>query len=366
MGSDIGRVSQRTCRGHVLAVVLAAILGACATEADSPACFTLEEVTRYGHANVETVGLDARGIEAGAGVLSNIRGVVVGPTGAVLVLDSSWQKIVVFAPGGSVERVILGGEGQGPGEFVLPIHVTGTEGGISVLDYDQLRISQFAWSGELRSIEPIDVARPFRHLRRGDTLWVTRSGGGGASTGPIVYTVVRPNATMIEGPPLDAVDQPFGLSVALAAGADGDILVTTARPGVWMSRTGSGTWERRGSPLFPEDPPPIEEQIQPRLTQITPSQYAASGIGKVGDSLVVQGWTAFARPFNWDDPPGADEIAHSLGVFSPEGRHLTTIRLEAGVSSTYLHVDPPSGRLFLHAMEPFPQVVEYRLAVCDA
>jgi hypothetical protein len=182
----------------------------------------------------------------------------------------------------------------------------------------------------------------------------------------IVDTSAGEEAVSNPGPPLDPVDQPFGHSVGLAVSTGTGVLLTTARPGVWMFRNESGTWERRGSPLFSEDLPPVEEQVQPRLTQVTPSQFTASGIGMVGDSLLVQGWMSFSRRFDWDNPPTQDEIGYSLGVFGPEGTHLATIELPAGMSSVYMHVDPTSGHIYMPASEPFPQVIEYLLAACES
>jgi hypothetical protein len=338
------------------------VLAGCAGEPIAQAsCLDLAEVNRFGHADVVPDGLDQRAVNARGGVLGDIRGVAVSPDGSVVVLDRAWQKVVSFGLDGSVERVVFGGEGEGPGEFKLPIDMARTETGVSVLDYELRRVTRFDWSGSLEGVIQVSAPRPFRHLAVGETLWVT-PGGGGRSTGPVLYRLSGEGSLLDEGPAANPEDEDFGPGVGMAFAPDGAVLLTTARPGVWLAYDG-GAWERRGTPLFPDDTPPVEEQVSERLIQVTPAQYAAVGIGTLGDSLVVQGIQAYPNDYR-ESRLARDAVRYLLGVFSAAGGHRSTIDLPVGVDPGYLHVDQETGRLFLQATVPFPQVVEYQLQSC--
>lgn len=159
--------------------------------------------------------------------------------------------------------------------------------------------------------------------------------------------------------------KPFGTTIGLAFGADDEILATTARPGVWISSV-AGKSFRRGSPLYPADPPPLEEQMGPRQTRVTPGRHTASGLGMIGNSIVLQGFYSYDEPFDWADPPGRDAGIYSLAVYTAEGDHLATLSLPDGVSTAFMKTEPGSGRVFLHSSDPFPQVVQYQLNECSS
>jgi hypothetical protein len=151
-------------------------------------------------------------------VLGDVRGVALGPDGLVVVLDRSWQKVVWFRPDGSVQNVSLGGSGEGPGEFGIPIHMIATGRGISVLDYQLRRITHFDWVGNPASTVTVGAGRPFRHLARGDTLWLA-SGPAGPSSDPMIYLMIGENSgRAVDGPFLEAEDQPFGNGLGIAGG----------------------------------------------------------------------------------------------------------------------------------------------------
>ncbi|MGH7578100.1 MAG: hypothetical protein ACREM1_23640, partial [Longimicrobiales bacterium] len=80
---------------------------------------------------------------------------------------------------------------------------------------------------------------------------------------------------------------------------------------------------------------------------------------------------AAARPprpalIDWSGPRGRDEGIHSLGIYRPDGEHLLTLTLPPSVSPFYMSSDPETGRLFMHATDPYPQAIEYRLRQCAA
>lgn len=353
-------------RRRATTATLVFLLAGCADvwpAVDEIRCFELVESTRFGDAEVVADGLDQRTINAGAGVLGNIRGFTRAPDGSLWVLDRSWQKIVVFGPDGTFERVVLGGGGQGPGEFVIPQDLASGPFGVSALDYDLRRFTFFDWSGELLRVVTTPESRSFRHLIQGDTMWVVPFHSGGARTGPFVIQR-RMNGEWIEdGPSLDPVDQPYGIGYGITQTEDGRILVSTARPGVWMEYNG-GSWTRKGTARFPDDLPPVEEQVGPQQIRVTPSQYHASGIAVLGDSLVLQAMLGFPEPFDWDNPPERGSERYSLLVFDRAGKHLDTMELPGGVDPSRLHVDQETGQIFITASDPFPQVLSMELVAC--
>ncbi|HUF50865.1 MAG TPA: hypothetical protein VMN60_08540 [Longimicrobiales bacterium] len=344
-------------------IALAIIVAACADTTGQETCFDLEELRRVGTDEAADSALDERSIRAGGGVLGNIRGTVPGPDGSMYVLDRHFHKIVRFGPDGAVRQVILGGEGSGPGEFRLPIHITPAEGGFSVLDYELMRVTGFDWDGQLVRTDQVTTPNPWRHVVRGDTAWLTHYSGG-PSTGPAWYAVELGSSSFEPGPPLTEEDQAFGTAVGIATSSNGTLIVSTTRPGVWMVHDGD-SWLRRGTPLFPTTAPPLEERIDRSLTRTTPSQYSANEIGVVGDSLVIQAIFSYDAPFDWDNPPGRDAGAWSLGIFRISGEHLATVQLPRGVRTTQMYVDRETGLLYLQAADPFPQAIEYALRLCS-
>jgi len=341
-----------------------ALLGAmsCATPNRTPACMELKEVRRFGDREVIPYNLDSIAIAAGAGVLGQIRGAMIGPDSLVYVLDRYWAKIVAFRPDGAVERVILGGEGKGPGEFETPIDITEADRGFSVLDYGLIRITEFSWSGALLAVHRLQSRPPWRHVIRGDTVWIGYSSGG-PTDGPMFYRVRVTGEPLDSGPPLPEEDRPFGTGLGMATSPSGELLVTSTRPGVWYSET-RGSWSRRGRPLYPSTPPPAVEQTGPQQSRVTPAQQEAAGIGLLGDSIVLQGFYSLPRPFDWHSPPARDEFRHAVAVFRIDGQHVATIYLPPGVSTGYLFSEPASGRILLDTSDPYPQVIEYRLLGC--
>ena len=90
--------------------------------------FRFEEVRRYGWVDMigDSAALAPHVRRAGGGVLGLPGGSVQGPDATVYVVDRDWRKIVAFRPDGTVEDVLLGGEGEGPGELRLPVDLAMT------------------------------------------------------------------------------------------------------------------------------------------------------------------------------------------------------------------------------------------------
>jgi hypothetical protein len=345
------------------AILLISACSACSEPASTAVCKSLQEVRRLGHAELVAAGLSDRAVNAGGGVLGRISGAVPGRDGLTYVLDRYSQKVVVFDSSNNVAGVFFGGEGSGPGEFRLPIHLTRTASGVSVLDYELRRVTEFSPDGQMLRLTTIDAPSPYRHLVHGDTVWVTHHTESPGE--PAFYRLTLGAGGVEHGPPLSLEDQRFGTAFGAAMGPSGALYVTTRRPGVWMVLE-NGQWLRRGSPLYPDVMPPVLEQVDARNVRVTPSQRVAFEIGVIGDSLIVQATSSLARPFDWDDPPSRDETSYALEVFSANGVHLASLELPPEVVPSQMYVGRESGRIFLQRSDPFPQIVEYRLASCES
>jgi hypothetical protein len=341
------------------ALILIASVACSDARTDTAQCLVLEELNRFGSADA---ALSADSVDHS--ILGDIRGAVRSPAGEVLVLDRFAHHIVGFDRDGTVTRVIRGGRGEGPGEFMLPMHLTATDRGMAVIDYDLRRITEFDWSGDLLRVTRSETPAPWHLILIGDTAWITYSDLG-LSTSPIFIRVDLPQESIIAGPSLESEDQAYGLTVGAWRTADATLLVSTARPGVWMEFAAGATL-RRGSPLYPEDAPPITEQVAPRQYRVSQSQHTASGLAVIGDSLVVQGVFSLSRPFDWNDPPRRDEGTQAVAVFDRHGRHVATLPLPPSSRTRFMSADRNTGRLFVPVAEPYPQVIEYQLLECLA
>ena len=232
---------------------------------------------------------------------------------------------------------------------------------MTVLDYDLGRVSAFDTSGAFAGSFALG-RRGSRLAWVGDTVWVPSVGRPGVER-PIAFAYSEDGDSLTVAPLLSAEDRAFGAGLGVVASGDGSLIVNSARPGIWHEFRASA-WSTIGTPLFPDMEPPIVERTGERELTVTPAQASASGVALVRDSIVVQLYWEFTRPFSWENPPGREERRYHLGVFTRAGRALGDILVnQPGLDTNHLEGDPASGHLFLFVSEPYPQVVEYALKV---
>jgi len=208
---------------------------------------------------------------------------------------------------------------------------------------------------------PLNKGGLYEHLVVGDTIWVT-SPQRNPWVAPFVSYYSADGDSLGVGPLLSEADRPFGSPRSMARGVDGSVLVTTQRPGVWMEYRG-GKWERRGAPLFPEALPEREDTVSATEIRVTPGEVSVFGLASTPDGRVIQGYWRFTRPFSWDDPPGREDMQWFLGVSKADGQHLGSIQLPTGVTSSCLATSPEGGHVYLCALDPYPQVIEYEIEI---
>lgn len=341
----------------VQAVALLTVLLGCAGETPAGIELKLRELQRFGDETLSPADSSALDRHLGRGILADIAAIVADSSGTVSVLDRDWLKIVQFGPSGDFVHLVRGGSGEGPGEFLLPIHLTrGITGRLSVLDYELGRVTWLA-EGSEATVIPLNRGGLFEHEIVGDTILVTRPYSN-AHERAFVTLFSTEGDSIGASPLLPEEHRSFGAPRSISIGFNGTVLVNTKRPGVWMEGVG-GKWRPRGTPLFPEALPPQEDTVSDREIRLTPSQVTASGIGATSDGMVVQGYQRYPRPFSWDDPPSRGDAEWHLSFFHPNGVYIASIQLPPGVETYCLATNPASGTIYLCSTDPFPQVIEF-------
>ncbi|MGH7500368.1 MAG: 6-bladed beta-propeller [Longimicrobiales bacterium] len=126
-------------------------------------------------------------------MLSDIAAIALHGPDDLYVLDADYRKIAVFDSAGNLRRVILGGSGEGPGEFHNPGSLSvALDGRIFVLDESQ-RVSVFSPEGEfMRSFLPSDG--PFKTVVIGadGRLWLGRRIASSNYAAVVYDTLGRP------------------------------------------------------------------------------------------------------------------------------------------------------------------------------
>jgi hypothetical protein len=356
-------MSRKATSARIIIAALAIGGSACEPGVEQGRSYQLEEVARYGWLDMpaDSLNLPPEARREGGGILGAIHGVFQADDSTVYVLDPQWKKIVAFAPGGSVLRVILGRAGEGPGEFMTPVDLAATADGLlAVLDYRLGRVSFLDPQGQFQHSINLHVGGLLRFAILGDSLWATRGILPG-SEAPMARIFARSGDEIGQAPPLAERDRDFGGGVHLAVSDSRTLLLTLAQPGLWVEYS-QGEYVRRGTELFPEMEPPRED-YENEVLVVTPAQAQVAGLGMLNSDLVVQRYWRFTRPFDWNDPPSPEEIDHYIALFSATGDNLGTVRLHgsAQFGTKYMHVSRATGHIFVPAYDPYPMVIEYRL-----
>ena len=280
---------------------------------------------------------------AGGPLLGAVVGVVQTSDSTVFVLDQKWQKIVGFRPDGSYARVILGGAGDGPGEFRVPVHMALSPTGLlAVLDFDLSRVTFFdAMTGAIKSQVALQVVNPLRLLFAGDRIWIGKGVPPG-STGSPAIAFDQAGKRVDAFPEVSDDDRAYGSSVSLAADRQGTVLHASRRPGLWEVKTPSGL-EQRESALFPRLKPPELVREDGYLT-IGSMEAETGGIAYLGPDRVLLRYRTQKLKTR---PPFPDPatVRQFFGVFDEAGKFQGTIELPAGraMDGNRIYVSPLNG-----------------------
>lgn len=334
---------------------LAAILVALALPTPArPQTADLTEIASYGWAESSDADrpITDRERRFEGAVLGSPADVVQGPDGSVYVLDRSFLKIVVFDADGAFQRLIVGGAGQGPGEFTRPRAMSvGPDGSVWVWDQLAARVTRFDATGEVGEVHALGSAQVIDFQAAGDRLYGTRIVRDSADLvvhydpgGRFLGTLAPPDAAVV------AVLGSQGAVAALGQGGDGTVLVAYPAVGTWARIRGSHVGPRQGRVLFPDARP--VDYTDPRYGVTIQRQMAeAQGIGVLSDGRV---FVFYTRREEVDDRPWG-----KVALFGPDGAYIRTLdrRLDSRVLGAA--VDEPA--LFLYAEDPYPRVVKVRV-----
>ena len=306
--------------------------------------FALEEVQTFG-----APGLDAQKTRARAGgdILVAIAAIAEGRDGALYVLDQSYKKVVVFDPGGKLRRVVLGGHGQGPGEFMFPTAMDLTsDGRLAVFDYGLNRVTFFDSSGTFSHSVVTDRAKDV--VVTDDTIW----GSGMPGRDHMVWAYPASGGARRWEIVVDRAHRSFdptGAVARLGRGAQRELLVADDRPGIWYTRTG-GAFTRRGLELFPG-------ARFAMLDGIAVPPASTIGIGTLEGGRIAIAYVKHTFP---GTRQGRPTHAYFIGMFNAQGEVVGEIPL--GGKRVAVFATSRDGRfVYLPRSEPYPQVVKYRV-----
>ncbi len=309
--------------------------------------FSLEEIGTYG-TDVLPVGDTTDGSGTfGRGALVQILAVREDAQGNVYVLDSDYKKIAVYRESGTFARLVLGGYGEGPGEFRLPTSFdVASNGEVFVYDYALQRISVFDSTGQFQRMHVLD-----RRLK--DVLTTDSSivGTVFAARDSVLVAYSRSTGARL-GEYLSVASEdreysPDGVVARLGRAADGDILVARHRPAKWY-RYGASPRRAHGLDAIPNRPPWVEGDREREAGHTL-------GIGSLAPDLVV---VLYLRKI---DVPGYGPAGVFLDVFRDNGKYLGTARLPLENANAFATSTDRESFLVSVDVPPFARVIRYRL-----
>jgi hypothetical protein len=319
---------------------------------------TVESVQTYGYADLSDADPQVTGLEReyAAGVLGNVADVAEGPDSMVYVADRDFQKIVVFSRDGAFDRLILGGYGEGPGEFVRIRSISvSKDGRLAALDEGLNRISVFGADDELEVTFGVGAITPLQVAFIGDTIFVLDWYKTGERA---IHTFSADGdslGTLVDVSPRAAHFSEFGSVGALAQGAAGAALYATPMPGRWRTVRARNV-EQHGREMFPKIDGLTLHDDRGALRRMPVS---TRDIGASQDGTILLAFTHHPDPTNIEvrrsdlyvarftadrELAGLAEISSSLGAVM--SREVSRLGSEIYVSAT----------------APFPHVKRVRLS----
>lgn len=278
------------------------------------AVFDLEPDRFFGWEEITDAlrGLTVEEEKAGGGVLSRPIGLAEGRDSSLFVLDADYQKVAVFSWDGGFQRVIIGGYGEGPGEFVSPYDIDLDESGrLFVFDGHNNRVTIFDESGLYSSSFNAKMTNTVGMKAEGGEVFIQRYFPPRTSD-YFVQTFSEdgdPGWEFARATAQDADLQFHGARGSLGKGRSGEILFAYPAPSTWT--TSNRPQERVGVAFHPDA---RGEQVSENGFNLVVTRVGVRGIAGLPDGRVVISW--FSRPTR--------EVPRSyhLDVMTSEGGYL--------------------------------------------
>lgn len=301
----------------------------------------------------------------GGGVLgSRVVGLALASTGHVYVLDWDYQKIVEFDSEGAYRRIILGGYGEGPGEFIRPRDLAISPTGLlAVLDAGLGRVSLFDPQEGFQDSFALDFAATDIMFTEHGLLvkrWYRAEGFGG-----VLYSLdgVHLGETLLVSA-REAEDFAFFGETGRLGSTPHGVLFASPVIGHWRSFD-DAPLESRGVDLFPR----LKGQrlMEPSGMEFRFVQGTTKAIGLTSADEVVIIYEVNEPEPNTDELEELGEPGYWIARFDRAGNHQGSSRLfDSDVFRSRFTLSPYTGNLFMFELEPFPHIVEYEFKLTSS
>lgn len=341
-------------RAAIVGAAIAFAWGCARQDSDGTIDFNLQELGRYGWESPadSTRELTDEERTYNGAVLANVLDIAEDTQGRIYVLDAGFRKIVVFDREGRLDGILLGGSGEGPGEFQRPRSLAlDGNGNLLVLDPVGDRIIKFSELGEVLSTINIRGSGALDIAESEGRIYVSRTAQAGQPSVLVLDSLGNSIAELLPPSGDDIKLSGVRATSALGPARDGSLLVAHAAVGSWTGIRDGRIGGMSGAPLFP-DLQPILVKGPTGVDQLSKLVYLWA-IGQWPD-----GRTALFYAFSPVAP--ADRANRRfLAVFDTAGRYSGSVEVPADRGTFAL--SRRQSEFLVVQSEPFPQVVRYRL-----
>jgi len=336
------RRAWRRCIRYALRLSWLAVLMAC-----HPTASTNGEVT------IRTPPDTLISVESGS--LAEPAGLAVGRDGAVYVLDSQLERIVVWRPGGGALQTI-GHEGHGPGELEQPSRLVVSAGTVWVANTGNGRLDRFTRGGQYIGSTPLPTsALSGAAALDGDGRIAVPTGGVGDTVLAVVYrasgrrefglgALIAPSSGAFD---LTAIHNAIAAGRVPALFRNFSLPLFGRRGGVWLILLAEGVVQRYDSVGQLQWSARLRD---PELARIREEFFATSSAAKGPTSFRMFSYVADAAMVGdcaWlllNSPQGDSA---TILVIGPDGSIVTRITAATVHDARGFAVDEQRRRLYM-------------------
>lgn len=333
-----------------------------------PRVWSVEVLQAYGWPDLTEAhrALTERERRYAGGVLGEVAAIAIGPDSAVYVLDSGFQKVAVFNRDGTLRRLIFGGYGRGPGEFVFPRGLSVfSKGTVAVLDMTLDRITIFDTSGSYRNSFQLPVSYPLGLFPAGsDELYVLQGFNARGPDNHILLVFSKDGVQLRSELTADKREELFaehGYLGAIGTLLNGRAIFAFASPGLWTLLDEGSAGPVAGRELFPKVQGTVVRNA--RGDPIRRIQVGTVAVGSFDRDRVGIAYHRKRDPSSAGSSPQPPDLIlvslDSLGVVRD------SVNLTASLGGGFLKYPTPhvawAQEFYVQQDEPYPRVLRCRL-----